>query len=87
MKMNPRFLIIPALVAGVQAASAGDLTGTVTLSGTPPPAKVNDAIAANAQCGALHSEPVKLEFYKVGADKGLGEVIVKIKNISAKSTG
>ncbi len=28
MKMNPRLLIIPALAAGLQAAIAGDLTGT-----------------------------------------------------------
>ena len=85
--MNPRLLIIPALAAGLQAAMAGDLTGTVTLSGTPPEAPVNDALANNAQCAALHSEPVKVQFYKVGADKGLAEVVVKITNINAKSTG
>lgn len=87
MKMNSRFLIIPALAAGLQAAMAGDLTGTVTLSGTPPPAKINEALAANPQCAALHSEPVKIEFYKVGPNKGLADVIVKITNINAKSTG
>src|SRR5579862_4017558 len=87
MKMNPRFLIVPALVAGLQAAVAGDLTGTITLSGTPPEAKVNEAIANNPQCAAMHSEPVKIEFYKVGANKELADVVVRIKNISAKSTG
>lgn len=87
MKMNPRFLIIPALAAGLQAAVAGDLTGTVTLSGTAPEAKVNEALAGNAQCAALHSEPVKVMFYKVGPNKELADVIVKITNISAKSTG
>ncbi len=87
MKINPRFLIVPALAASLQAATAGDLTGTVTLSGTPPEAKVNDALASNPQCGALHSEPVKIEFYKVGANNALGDVVVRIKNISAKSTG
>ena len=87
MKMNPRLLIIPALAAGLQAAVAGDLTGTVTLSGTPPPAKANEALAGNDQCNALHSGPVMIEFYKVGANKGLAEVVVKITNINAKSTG
>lgn len=87
MKMNPRYLIVPALMAGLQAAVAGDLTGTVTLSGTPPEAKVNDAIASNPQCSPLHNGPVKIEFYKVGANQGLAEVIVRIKNINAKSTG
>jgi hypothetical protein len=90
MKMNPRFLIVPALVAGLQAAVAGDLTGTVTLDGTAPENKVNQTLLDNAQCGPLHTadkEPPKLEFYKVGANKGLGDVVVKIKNISGKSTG
>jgi hypothetical protein len=87
MKMNPRFLIVPALVAGLQAAVAGDLTGTVTLDGTPPEAKVNDALANNAQCAPLHNGPVKIEFYKVGANKGLAEVVVRLKNVSGKSTG
>jgi hypothetical protein len=87
MKLTPRFLIIPALAAGLQAAVAGDLTGTVTLSGTAPEAKVNEALTSNPQCGPLHDTPVKIVFYKVGANNGLGDVIVKIKGISAKSTG
>jgi hypothetical protein len=87
MKMNARLLIIPALAAGLQAAMAGDLTGTVTLSGTAPENKVNQALADNPQCGPLHNGPVKLEFYKVGPNKELGDVVVIIKNISAKSTG
>jgi len=87
MKMNPRFLIIPALVAGMQAATAGDLTGTVTLSGTPPEPTVNEALAGNAQCGALHSEPVKVVFYKVGPKKELADVVIVIKGIKGKSTG
>jgi plastocyanin len=87
MKLNPRFLIVPALMACLQAVTAGDLTGTVTLSGTPPEAKVNDALAGNPQCSALHSEPVKLVFYKVGPNKGLADVVIKITNINAKSTG
>jgi hypothetical protein len=87
MKLKSRFLIIPALAAVLQVASAGDLTGTVTLSGTPPEAKVNDALAGNPQCAALHSEPVKVVFYKVGPNKELAEVVVKITDISAKSTG
>ena len=35
MKLNPRFLVIPALVAGLQAASAADVTGKITLNGKP----------------------------------------------------
>ncbi len=85
--MNHRFLIVPALVAGLQAASAGDITGTITLSGTPPPEKVNDAIAANVDCGKFHSEPVKTEFYVVGPKQELRDVVVTVKGITGKSTG
>lgn len=87
MKINSRFLVIPALAAGLSVASAGDLTGTITLSGTPPEPQVNTYLAANPQCAALHSEPVKIVFYKVGPNKELADVVVKITNISTKSTG
>src|ERR1700761_7213241 len=87
MKMNPRFLIVPALVAGLQAAVAADITGTITLSGTPPPEKVNDALAANADCGKLHSEPVKTQFYVVDGKNDLADVVVVVKGLEGKSTG
>ena len=89
MRINPRSLIIPALAAGLQVAMAGDITGTITLSGTPPPERVNDVITQPqyADCGKLHSEPVKTEFYVVGPNKELRDVVVSIKNISGKSTG
>ena len=67
MKINPRFLILPALVAGLQAASAADITGVITLSGTPPPEKTIDPLNNDATCGKLHTEPVKTQFYLVGA--------------------
>ena len=63
MRINPRFLIVPALVAGLQAASAGDITGTITLTGTPPPEKVNDHITSVAECAKFHPEPVKTALF------------------------
>jgi Carboxypeptidase regulatory-like domain len=87
MRMNLRLLALPVLVAAVQAASAGDITGTVTLNGTPPDELVNTAIAADVNCGKLHPEPVKTQFYVVDADKGLKDVIVSITGVSGKSTG
>jgi len=85
--MNPRFLIVPALVAGLQAALAADVTGTITLSGTPPEEKVNEALAANPDCGKLHSEPVKTQFYVLGSKGELAGVVITVKGISGKSTG
>jgi hypothetical protein len=87
MKMNLRLLVLPALMAGLQAAFAGDITGTVTLTGTPPPELQNAAIAADPNCGKLHPEPVTTHFYVVGANKELADVVVSITGISGKSTG
>ena len=89
MRINSWSLIISALTAGLQVATAGDITGTITLSGTPPPERVNDVITQPqyADCGKMHTDPVKTEFYVVSPDKGLRDVVVSIKNISGKSTG
>src|ERR1700688_4210400 len=87
MRINPRFLILPALVAGLQAASAADITGTITLTGTPPPEKVNDQISSDPNCGKLHTEPVKTQFYVVGPKGELKDVVVTLKGAPAKSGG
>ena len=87
MKMNFRWLVVPALLTGLQAASAADITGTVTLSGTPPPEKVNELIKNDPNCGKLHTDDVKTQFYVVGANNGLRDVVVTLKGITGKSTG
>jgi hypothetical protein len=87
MKIYSRLFVIPALIAGLQAASAADITGKVTLSGTPPPEIVNDHIKNDPICGPLHPEEVTTHFYVVGANNGLGDVVVMLDNISGKSTG
>src|SRR4051794_26192641 len=87
MKMNPRFLVIPALIAGLQAASAADITGTVTLKGTPPPEKTIEQIANDANCGKLHSGPVKTQFYVAGPKGELKDVVVVLRGVTAKSSG
>jgi hypothetical protein len=85
--MNLRLLVLPALLGAFQAASAADITGTITLNGTPPDELVNTAIAADPNCGKLHPDPVKTQFYVVGANKELKDVVVYITGISGKSTG
>ena len=72
-----------ALLPGILAA---DIVGTVTLAGTPPPEKPID-FAANPVCGKLHSGPVTTQFYVVGGQKGLKDVVVMLTGISGKSTG
>lgn len=66
-------------------ASAGDITGTVTLSGTPPPEKEITPLEDDPICGPMHSGKVFTEFYKVGPNKELADVIVMLKGVPAKA--
>ncbi len=78
--------IVGALfVASLSSASAGDVSGVVKLKGTPPPEK---PLPLDPACGKLWpNEKPKTRFYSVGADSGLGETFVYLKNAPAKSTG
>jgi len=84
MKTTLRYLAIPVLFAGLQAASAGDITGTITLTGTPPPEKVNNQIDSVPDCAKLHTEPVKTQFYVVSPKGELKDVVVYIKSVTGK---
>lgn len=57
-------------------AAGAQVSGKVTLKGTPPPERT---IALDPLCGKLHSEKVTTHFYKVGQDGGLADVFVYIK--------
>jgi len=87
MKINSTIAVVAGLVATMQLASAGNITGTVTLSGTPPAEKEITPLKDDATCGKFHPTPPTTHFYVVGANKGLGDVVVMLKGISGKSTG
>src|SRR5580658_7630284 len=53
-----------ALTSSLQIAAAGDITGKVTLKGTPPPAK---NIEFDDTCGKLHPTITATRHYMVGA--------------------
>ena len=74
MKKTLTVLSIAALAASV--ASAAEISGKVTLSGTPAPEK---AITLDATCGKLQPKPITTRHYVVGADKGLADVFVYVK--------
>jgi len=77
--------MIPALVAGLNTAYAGDITGKISLNGTPPPEQPIDAVAQNADCTKMHTTPVKTRVYQVGAANGLQGVVVTLKGVAAQS--
>ncbi len=81
MKNQLRFFALLSLTA--MSASAADISGKITLKGTPPPEK---EIPMDAKCGSLHTGPVKTRFYAV--DNGnLADVIVSLKGVTGKSAG
>jgi plastocyanin len=86
--MNKAWLFgFVAMVASLQGAHSGDIAGTVTLKGTPPPEIENQQIKIDPVCSKMHSGPVKTQFYVVGQNNGLGDCFVTLKGISGKSDG
>lgn len=87
MKTMTHLALLAALAAGLQTATAGDITGTITLKGTPPPEKPITQLKDDVNCGKMHTEPVFTRFYVVGKAGELADVFVTLKGISGKSTG
>jgi plastocyanin len=81
------FLTVTGIAAGLQMAAAGDISGTITLKGTPAPEKEITQVKEDPNCGKLHTEVVKTRFYVVGSKGELGDVFVTLKGISGKSKG
>jgi hypothetical protein len=68
-------LITAGAFAG-SLASAADITGKVTLTGTPPAEKT---IQLDPACGKMHSKPLTTRHYVTGAGGGLANVFVYVK--------
>lgn len=85
MKIHNRtLLVLAALVTlGSIALSAAEVTGKVTLKGTPPPEK---KIEFDPVCGAMHDKDVTTRHYVVAADGGLANVFVYLKEAPAGKT-
>jgi plastocyanin len=75
MKKTIVVLTTLALAGSWQMAPAADVTGKVTLKGTPPP---EIPITFTDQCGPLHPTSVTTRRYVVGKDNGLKDVFVYI---------
>jgi plastocyanin len=79
--------MVIGLAAGLQGVSAGDITGTVTLKGTPPKEKDITPVMEDANCSKLHTKVPITRFYVVGEKGGLADVVVSVQGINGKSTG
>ncbi|MFT4590100.1 MAG: plastocyanin [Candidatus Binatia bacterium] len=85
MKMHLRLVTAAALTLSVCAIEAGNITGKVTLKGTPPP---NKSFKMDPICGRFHPiNKFEMEFYKVAKDGSLGDVLVTLKGVKGKTPG
>jgi hypothetical protein len=75
-----RIALLAFAAAGFTTAFAGEISGKVTLKGTPPPEK---KIEFDATCGKLHDKDVTTRHFVTGADGGLANVFVYIKEVPA----
>jgi plastocyanin len=83
MKKFALSLIVVALMGSWQIASAGDVTGKVTLKGTPLTEK---PLPFDDTCSALHPAVKTTRWFVVGKDNGLADVFVYIsKGLEGKT--
>jgi plastocyanin len=79
--------MVSALAAALQVAAVADITGTVTLKGTPPKEKDITPVMEDANCSKLHTTVPTTHFYVAGPKGELADVIVSLQGLSGKSTG
>jgi plastocyanin len=82
-----RAATLTLLLANVTAVSAADIYGTITFTGTPPPEIPIAPLKNDATCGPLHKEMPTTHFYKVGAHREFGDVVVSLAGVHGQSTG
>jgi plastocyanin len=87
MKRVFAFVLMSGVLSSVPAAFAIDITGTVTLKGTPPKEKEIAEFMSDSNCRKTHSTAPTTRFYLVGPQGQLADVVVSLQGISGKSTG
>jgi hypothetical protein len=87
MNRSTALLTISAFAAACQLAAAGDITGTITLKGTPPKEREITPLKEDATCGKFHTEMPTTHFYVVGSNGELADVVVSLQGVAGKSTG
>ena len=80
------FITACLMVAGA-IVSAADLTGSITLTGTPPAEKEITPLKNDPTCGPMYATVPTTHFYVVGAKGELADVVVSLKGVTGQSTG
>src|SRR2546426_4115365 len=68
-------------------ATAGEITGKITLNGKPPPEKEITPLKDDPNCGKLHTTTPTTHFYVVGPNGELADVIISVQGAPGKSAG
>ena len=79
MKKTLVLAMAVGLGATLRIASAGEVTGTITLKGTPPAEKAITPLKDDPNCGKLHTDTPTTHHYVVGSKGELANVFVTIK--------
>jgi plastocyanin len=90
MKKLIASILAAGLFGGWQTAGAADITGVISLKGTPPAeTDLGPYISANPDCAAMYQgkKMPTTHFYVVGAKGEFADVVVSLKNVTGKSTG
>src|SRR5208283_4264825 len=87
MKKSSMLIMVSALAAALQVAPASDITGTITLKGTPPKELENTHLTGDANCSKLHTDVPTTHHYIVGPKGEFANVVVSLQGVSGKSTG
>lgn len=86
------FAFLTGVLTATSIAYAADITGNITLTGTPPAEVPITPLMNDPTCGPLHKETPTTHFYVVGPNGEFGDVVVSLKDasgnvITGKSTG
>jgi plastocyanin len=86
------FAVLIGVLSATFLTRAADITGVITLTGTPPAEVPIQPLMDDPTCGPLHTETPTTHFYVVGKNGEFGDVVVSLKDasgnvITGKSTG
>jgi hypothetical protein len=87
LNMKKTTPLIAILGLAAQWAFAADITGVITLKGTPPKEVDITPLKDDPTCGKLHPDLPTTHFFVVGTKGEFADVVVSVQGISAKSTG
>lgn len=86
------FAFLIGVLTATSTLRAADITGLITLTGTPPAEVPITPLMNDPTCGPLHKETPTTHFYVVGANGEFADVVVSLKDgaggaITGQSTG